>query len=194
MKSTILLTSIILILAACKKEKLIIEPRPPQVLYTDLSSKVMNITTPATVDINGDGISDVWFEIFYTRDNNLKKHVHQFVASASNETKLLMNVQQLSPILNHGKGIFNIQNDGYEWKNPANVELAKRTLTENDGTITWEGAWKEVEHRYLAVQITKNGAVYNGWIELSFDTVKERVVLHRSGVSKEVGSFIVAGE
>ena len=74
------------------------------------------------------------------------------------------------------------------------VELAKRTLIKNTATPTWEGAWKDVQHKFLAVQVTENGSVYNGWIELSFDTTKERVLLYRSAISKEAGIDIVAGK
>jgi hypothetical protein len=180
-------------LASCKKD-VTIEPGTPKMTYTDLSSKVINITTPAGVDINGDGASDVWFEIFHTRNKNLKQDVHRFVASPSEESKLLVNDQNGTPIINNGNGIYNIQNAGYLWETGMQTELATRTLIEGEALPTWEGAWKDVQHKYLAVQVTKNGLVYNGWIELSFDTPKERIVLYRSGLSQEAGVAVVAGK
>jgi hypothetical protein len=189
----IIIAFLIICLASCKKDTDNLTPTV-QMIYKDLSSRVVNITTPAGIDIDGDGPSDIWFEIWHTDDDILKKDEHEFMIKPGEGGKLLVNEQETSPILAKGNVIKVNRNAGYEWEANATIELATRTLYRNAASPTWEGVWKNVQRKYLAVQVNKNGSVYNGWIELSFDTVTESVKLHRSGVSLEAGKDIVAGQ
>ncbi|HEX7844899.1 MAG TPA: hypothetical protein VF476_03800, partial [Chitinophagaceae bacterium] len=59
--------------------------------------------------------------------------------------------------------------------------------------VYWQGPWKDVSHKFLAVQIVKNDLKYNGWIELTFDTANERLILHRAAISTEAGKEVKAG-
>jgi hypothetical protein len=189
----ILFVAFIACLASCKKDTEIKTPTIPM-MYKDLSSRVVNITTPAGIDINGDGPSDVWFEIFHTGDDIQEKDEHLFRVTQGEESKLLVNEQEESPIISKGDVIKINGNAGYEWEANANIELAKRTLYRNAAAPTWEGVWKNAQRKYLAVQVNKNGSLFNGWIELSFDTATEKVILHRSGFSLEAGADILAGQ
>jgi hypothetical protein len=52
---------------------------------------------------------------------------------------------------------------------------------------------KLANHKYLPVYLKKNGHVYFGWIELSFDTIAEKIILHRAALCTEAGQKIKAG-
>jgi hypothetical protein len=190
----ILLAAMVISFASCKKEK---EENTtvshPLMTYQDLTGKVINISTPAGVDITGDGTSDLWFDIFSTREDAQNKDIHRFSVSTGEQGKILVNTQNASPIITEGTTLKLNGIDGYHWKAPASTELAKRTFIRNTPAPVWEGQWKDVQNRYLAVQVTMNGEIYNGWIELSFDTAKERVILFRSAISKEPGKDIIVG-
>ena len=182
------------LLASCEKDREINAPAHPQMTYTDLSSRVVNITTPAGIDISGDGTSDVWLEIFYTRDQATNTDYHQFMVSSGETSRLMIQDAANAPVLAAGAAIGTQLTNGYEWRSPAQAGLAKRTLVQGTGAITWEGAWKNAQRRFLAVQVSGNGLVYNGWIELSFDTAAEKVILHRAAISREPAKDIEAGK
>lgn len=59
--------------------------------------------------------------------------------------------------------------------------------------VHWAGLWKNATHRFLPVQIKRNGQFYNGWIEISFDILNEKLVLHRTAISTEPGREVRAG-
>jgi len=45
----------------------------------------------------------------------------------------------------------------------------------------------------LPIQIERNGRLYNGWIELSFSTANEKLILHKAAISVEEGRTVRAG-
>jgi hypothetical protein len=49
-----------------------------------------------------------------------------------------------------------------------------------DAVTFWDGLWKNANHKYLLVQIKKEGKPYFGGIELSFDKRTEVVILHKN--------------
>ena len=46
----------------------------------------------------------------------------------------------------------------------------------------------------MGVQVEKEGKVFQGWIELSFDQAAQKLVLHRAAISREPGKTIRAGK
>ena len=196
----ILLAAVIIFIAtlllSCEKDRdTSYVPDHPQMVYRDLSQRVVNIATPAGIDIGGDARSDVWFEIWHTKDDAHNKDIHRFSVSSGESSRLMVDsTRRKSSIIPGGAIISSAGGNGFAWNAPANPELATRTLVRTAPAPTWEGDWKDANHKYLAVQVTQNGLVYNGWIELSFDTATERVILYRSGISKEAGKDIVAGK
>ena len=48
-------------------------------------------------------------------------------------------------------------------------------------------------HKYLPVQLNKNNKLYNGWIELSFDSAASKLVLHKAAFSAEENKDVKAG-
>ena len=61
------------------------------------------------------------------------------------------------------------------------------------GREYWEGKWKTRSHKYLPLQIQKNGKRYNGWVELSCDTGSQKTILHKAAISKKEESAVRAG-
>jgi hypothetical protein len=80
---------------------------------------------------------------------------------------------------------------GYTWWEISAIVLAEKIITYTESH--WEGAWKNADHKYLPVQMKKQGKLYHGWIELSFNTTEEKLILHRSAISKEEDKDVKAG-
>jgi hypothetical protein len=57
----------------------------------------------------------------------------------------------------------------------------------------WEGIIKNVSHKYIPLQLTWKGEQHVGWIEVSFDSTREKLILHKVAVHKEPGKDIVTG-
>jgi hypothetical protein len=57
----------------------------------------------------------------------------------------------------------------------------------------WEGNWKTATKKYLPIQVRKNNLRFNGWIELTVDTLHEKIILHRAAISKAGEKEIIAG-
>ena len=100
----ILLTAIVISFTSCEKEKNN-STSHPQMSYTDLSARVINITTPSVIDISGDGVSDAWFEIWHTSEDAQNRDIHRFTVSSGEKSKLLVNAQAASPIIAEGTAI-----------------------------------------------------------------------------------------
>ena len=62
-----------------------------------------------------------------------------------------------------------------------------------DNPPYWEKEWKDVSHKFLAIQVKRDGKLYHGWIELSMDTVNSKLILHRAAIAKEAGRQVRAG-
>jgi hypothetical protein len=107
------------------------------------------------------------------------------------KTNLLVDGEEQTPVKNRNEKIGSVH-EGYNWFEISAIVLAEK-ITPVLGDVNWQGPWKNVVHKYLPVQLDKNGKLYNGWIEVSFDTTKEKLVLHRCGISKEADKSVLAG-
>ena len=56
----------------------------------------------------------------------------------------------------------------------------------------WEGDWKEASHHFVPIQLKKQNGLYNGWIEVSFSTVTEKLTLHKAAICTEANKRILA--
>ena len=97
-----------------------------------------------------------------------------------------------SKILSKGDKIGYAAPNGHTWYNAAFTVLAEKIVPLN-GENYWDGLWTNVNHRYLAVQVERNGKFYFGWIELSFDVVSEKIILHKAAISKVEDISVKAG-
>jgi hypothetical protein len=123
-------------------------------------------------------------------DPVLQRDRKQFVVNSGIKRNLLNDANDQSPVLNKMDTISKKQ-QGYLWWQISSIVLAEKIST--DSGSSWEGLWKNASHNYLPIQVEKNGRLYHGWIELSFSTTGEKLVLHRAAISSEEEKTVKAG-
>lgn len=186
--------AVIILLASCKKDNTVIAPPPtpahPQMIYTDLKEAEVKYGKLKLLDIDGDGSYDFRFSVCLVGDPVLQRDRYQFYVSSTIDRNLLNNEADESPVLSTGDSISKIH-PGYQWWEISVIVLAEKIVT-NTGNY-WQGLWKDASHKYLPVQVEKNQQVFHGWVELSFDTVAEKMILHKAALSKEADKAVKAG-
>lgn len=184
-------------LAACKKDGAPTPSKPvkpqPEMIYTDLQNRELKFQQAQTIDLNNDGTADIGFSTWYIGDPVEHEDEILFFAGSYVHSHLLVDETNGSPVFRSGDEIPVSNYPGHIWYQVAQVEMAMKNTPES-GQPYWEGAWKQVSHQYLAIQVAKGGKRYNGWIEVSFDTAGEKLVLHKAAISKEAEKAVVAGK
>ena len=187
-------TAALLMLQACKKQpvtNLPTETPETAMIYKDLQDAVVSTSHSKSIDIENDGITDFSFGVMLLGDPILQRDRLQFFANSKVDRNLLNDDQDQSPILNKTEKI-SVSYPGYTWYEISNIVLVEKIIT-NNGSY-WDGLWKNASHHYLPIQIKKDKKLYNGWIELSFDTSGEKLILHKAGLSTEADKDVKAGE
>ncbi|HYO23056.1 MAG TPA: hypothetical protein VER36_11675, partial [Flavisolibacter sp.] len=78
------------------------------------------------------------------------------------------------------------------WYEVSSIVLAEKVIPLH-GEVSWRGLWKEATHHYLPLQVEKNGQIFLGWAEISFNTDTQKLILHKAAISTESGKEIKAG-
>lgn len=183
-------------LAICGCKKPVLKPEPPvdvhpQMMYKDLQNAEVSFNHRSkTIDVDGDGQSDFSFGVLLLGDPVLQRDRIQFYAYSGVQRNLLNDANDQSPVLNSMDTI-SIKHQGYDWWQISAIVLAEKIITYTD--TYWDGLWKNASHKYLPIQVEKSGKLYQGWIELSFSTTGEKLVLHKAALCKEEGKTIKAG-
>ena len=184
---------LLIIIAGCKKDPAD-HPTPgpvhPEMLYKDLGNFEVSKGHSQILDIDNDGITDCSFSVQLVGDPIMKVDKLQYYVFSRIKRNLLNDQNDESPILNKYDLIKN-EHPGYTWYELSSIVLAQKIIS--DGGNSWIGLWKNADHKYLPFQIVKDGNLYHGWIELSMNTVTEKLVLHRSGISTEANKEVKAG-
>lgn len=182
----------VLILVACRKptEQPVPVEQHPQMRYLDLGNAEVKYLKGKGVDINTDGKTDFWFHVELIGDPVLHRDRMQFYASSAIHCNLLNDVQDQSPVLNRMDIISPVM-DGYDWWEISAIVLTEKIIT--DAGSYWEGRWKKAGHNYLPIQMEAQGKRYQGWVELSFSTEDEKVILHRAALCTEAEKEVKAG-
>lgn len=187
----------LLSVAACKKETSADPAKPPasnpEMIYTDLQNREMKHNQPQFIDLDKDGTKDIGFATWYIGDPIEQEDEVLYFAGSYVHSSLLVGDNNNSPILNTGETIPVTKQGQYDWTQVAQVEMARKNIGMQVPPY-WELDWKLVSHKYLAVQVVKEGKRYNGWIELSFKTATEKLILHKAAISKEAEKDIIAGK
>lgn len=185
----LLLIVMLLSLAACKKEKRL--PIPTQMQYNRFEITV-GYNESKRLDLDGNGTLDVGFRTYHVGDPIMKMDKIQYCAVSMIESNFPMNAHDDVDIRRSGDKIQSANGRDYNWYQVSLAVLAQKNIVMVDPPY-WTGTWKDVQHQFLPIQIMKDNKPYNGWIEISFDKVAEKLIVHRSGVSLVPGVDIRAG-
>ena len=185
------------LLLSCNKDKdhlntVPSDPKPPQMHYIDLQNREVSSQQGQLVDINSDGQNDFLFATRSIGDPIEIVDKIRFSVFSGIYSSLFVGNQNNSPVLNEGDKINGQTKLPYEWFIVSEVELAEKVIG-MDHPPFWRGDWKDVDHKFLAVQITKEGKLFHGWIELSIDKNNEKLILHKAAICKEENKEIKAG-
>jgi hypothetical protein len=199
MKTVYVLALVTGLVTSCSKDEI---PGPskrppvgsqPEMLYTDLNNRELKFQQAQLIDLNNDGSADIGFSTWYIGDPLEKEDEVLFFAGSYVHSNLLVDDANGSPAFNLGDAIPVNDYPGHNWYQVAQVEMALKNTPES-GQSYWEGPWKQVSHKYLAIQVVKDNKRYNGWIEVSFDTAGEKLVLHKAAISKVAEKAVIAGK
>lgn len=183
------------LIVACTKNPVIPKPEPPstahpQMLYTDLKNAEVYYNQPQFVDVDHDGLKDYSISVLLVGDPILQRDRMQFYAHSGIKRNLLNNDIDESPMLNKSDSISKYH-PGFKWWEISSIVLAEK-ITDYNGSY-WQGLWKNADHKYLPIQIEKDRKLYHGWIEISFKTDEQKLILHRSAISMEEDKTVLAG-
>ena len=181
---------ITLVAVACMK-KSVQETNHPAMQYTYLNDLELGMRDSYHLDIDANGTPDFTFHTQLVGDPIYKHDRRQFLVVSKIETNLLNDKEDESPQLKKGDRI-SMWHVGHTWYRLSSILLAEKVVP-LEGEVRWEGRWKNANHHYLPVQVVKNGKVYLGWVEISFDVAAQKLTLHKSALSTESGKDIRAG-
>lgn len=192
MNKLLSLALLLVLLSSCDKE-VCEEPGllHPRMQYTDLHNFEVKYGTAKRVDVDGNGTTDYYFETLLVGDALGQRDRLQFYADSRIETYQPVNESEQVPMLFPGDMV-KAQYPGYTWYEITAIVLAEK-ITPVTGQPYWDGPWKNVAHKFLPIMIRKEGLRYYGWIELSFDTAAEKMILHRAAIALDPNKEVKAG-
>ncbi|MGE6220428.1 hypothetical protein ACQKCH_11425 [Nubsella zeaxanthinifaciens] len=191
-----LLLGISMALLACKKQnpdKPTLDEPTSAVKIIDLSDKYLAYGRDFQLDLNGDKRADFLFTAFHVSyDLNTKsKLVFQLLSTTT--TRVAVNTaNESTPVLLKGQKVETTTYNGYEWFPVGEVILVEKFY--GNGPTYWSGNFMSNSLRYLPFHLFMNGKYYSGWLEISTDTDKEQVRLHRAGIALQPDLPVIAGE
>jgi len=187
-----------LFLNSCKKTH-VQEQKPheshPEMYYKNFRDTAIVFAKRASFDLNEDGTKDIYFITLLLGDPIAKQDKKQWYIQSSFFANLPVNDDENIPQLSVGDSIPLTNFSGYTWYNASSVLLAQKIFNETlEPPPFWEGYWKAAQHRFVPIQIIQNNKYYNGWIEISFSMIAEKVIVHRSGICKVENQTVQAGK
>jgi hypothetical protein len=197
MKTASVLAAVLLLAVACKKENTPGPAKPPivappEMIYTDLQNQEMKQNKPQFIDLDKNGSNDIGFATWFIGDPIEKEDEVLFFAVSYEHSNLLAGDNNNSPVFKLGDTIPVGNKGAYSWYQVAQIEMARKNIGLQNPPY-WELDWKQVSHKYLAIQVVRDNKRYNGWIELSFDTAGEKLILHKAAICKEASKAVIAG-
>jgi hypothetical protein len=180
------------LLMSCTKDNIEITSPHPSMDYIQLGDSVITFGKGASFDLDKNGQKDIYFTTFLIGDPILQQDKRQWVVGSSFYTSLPVNEAEAIPVLKYNDSIPVQSFSGYHWYNASNIVLAQKVIPVHHPSF-WEGEWRSASHRYMPLQISRDGKWYNGWVEISFSIGEGKLVLHKAAVCKEAGRAIKAG-
>lgn len=182
---------LMVLFSSCDKEDV---PKPtPTMRYTDLQNAEITAGIYKRVDLDGDGRNDLLFNTMLLGDGPGQRVRLQFYSNTSIDTYQPVNDHEESPILAKDAPI-TLQYQDFTWYDITAIALTEKVTLTPSGETFWDGLWKNAFHKYLPVQIKKNGQSFLGWVEMSFDKAAEKLILHKAAISTVADKAIKAGE
>ena len=193
MKSITLLAMLVSLLVACKK---VPQQNPTPIPAvgmdtTNFNNREIVFRKNISADLNHDGIKDFYVQTLHVGDALLQREYKQFRLGTNLGTDFPINQNEEIPILPKGHVIAHNSFYNYNWYEVASIVVAQKVITSDRSW--WEGIWKDQFQQYVPLRIHKNGKIYYGWVELSFDSLNEKLILHRAAVSKDPDVQVSAG-
>lgn len=184
---------LVMVATSCRKDA-ITPPAAshPEMTYVDFHDRQIKFNQSISVDLNGDGSKDIYFSTLLVGDPILKRDYMQYFVSSSFFSSLPVNNNEQIPVLSKEAAISLTAHPGYEWYNASNIVLAQKIIGET-GTPWWEGEWKNAARKYVPIQVSKDNLLYYGWVEISFDTQAENIIVHKAALCREAGKEVKAG-
>lgn len=179
------------LITSCKKDTKNLKHHPAMSTITFADTEI-KFNQRKSIDLNGDGKTDFRFETLLVGDPLQKVDKQQFYITSSIDNYLLVGTDETTPVLNFQHTISTNSSDQFNWFDIGAIVLAEKIIS-GDNEYYWQGNWKDAIRKYLPLQRKEGDLRYNGWIELSFNTTDEKIILHRAAVSLEAGKDIYAG-
>jgi hypothetical protein len=181
---------------SCKKEDT--QQLPPEekleMEYFDLSNKEIKAFAPGfSIDVNHDGRNDLKFGTLLVGDPIEQVDKIQFFISTNIGICLPVNNNENIPVLSTGDSIVLDDFNGYQWFELSTIVLVQKVISDNNPD-SWDGAWKDVSHKFIPFQVKNSDKRYNGWIEISVDISNEKLILHKAAIGKTADKIIYAGK
>ncbi len=194
MKSWLPALVLAITIISCKKDR-VNEPQPitpPAMNIVDLHDTTVVFNRGAFFDVDGDGSKDIYFSTLYVGDPVEMVDKKQWRVMSSFYTNLPVNKAEDIPDFSEGAEVPVKNFDSYSWYNASSVVLAQKIIPDGQPAY-WTGIWKDAAKKYVAFQVLKNNGRFNGWVEVSFDTAAEKIILHRYAISQVPERTILAG-
>lgn len=191
---SLLAVSLLAVFFSCKKDR-VNEPIPvvpPAMTIVSLHDTAVVFNRGAYFDVNADGYKDIYFTTMLVGDPVEMADKKQWLVMSSFYTNLPVNHDEVVPDFGEGAAVPVHNFDSYRWFNASSVLLAQKTIPVGHPAY-WVGNWKDANRKYIAYQVIKNTGLYNGWVEVSFDTTAEKLILHRYALSQLPGRTILTG-
>ena len=193
MKTTKFALALMVIISACSKPPVKPTDDYPKMIYQNFSDSAVLFDRSASFDLDGNGEKDIRFSTLLVGDPLSQQDKRQWLAVCSFNTSLPVNNNESMPVLDFDNLIPINDFSGYRWYNASGIVLSQKVFSMSAPPY-WEGAWKDASHRFIPIQLNKNNLFYNGWVEVSFDKMQEKIILHKSAVSEQPGKAVLAGK
>jgi hypothetical protein len=184
MRIVSILSLLVLVISCRKTCPEVPVPTSPKMMYSNYNDTAVRFQRFASLDLDSNGRKDIFFNTQLVGDPVLQQDKYQWMVNSSFHTNLAVNNQEHIRIMNKGEEIETANRNGYSWFNASSILLAQKIISVNQPPF-WDGLWKDASHRYIAIQVKRGTSLFNGWIEISFDSSGERVIVHRAGISTE---------
>lgn len=195
MNKLYLLLAFVVLASACKKDKSDDHSgQHPEMTYVDLQNREIKLNQEAVFDLDGDNRPDIVFLVYHIGSGQSVKTRFTILGSAA--ISFLTkdeDDQSVSPAKNPDDVIHIANELPYEWWGASETYLTEKIEPQGRPAF-WLGNWKNANHKFFPIQFTKLNKKCAGWIELSFDTQAEKLVLHRAAYSTVSNKDILAGK